>query len=116
MRVLHGRDHIPVMLMIFDVLRVEGEDAMCLPYAERRALLDELDLTGPAWRTPEAFDDGEALLEATATLGRGRRREETLGPYRPRERGWAKTKHRSYWRFGQELEGAQRRRGVRLTI
>jgi ATP-dependent DNA ligase len=31
LRILHGRDHIPVMLMIFDVLRVEGHDAMCLP-------------------------------------------------------------------------------------
>jgi ATP-dependent DNA ligase len=31
LRVLHGRDAIPVTLMIFDVLRVEGHDAMCLP-------------------------------------------------------------------------------------
>jgi bifunctional non-homologous end joining protein LigD len=48
LRVLHGRDAIPVTLMIFDVLRVEGGDAMCLPYAERRALLEALDLNG--WR------------------------------------------------------------------
>jgi ATP-dependent DNA ligase len=39
LRVLHGREAIPVTLMIFDVLRVEGADAMCLPYAERRTLL-----------------------------------------------------------------------------
>jgi ATP-dependent DNA ligase len=36
-------------------------------------------------------------------------------PYRPGERRWIKTKHRGYWRFGQELESAQRRR-VRVTI
>jgi bifunctional non-homologous end joining protein LigD len=47
-------------LPIFDVLRVEGGDTMCLPYAERRELLDQLDLDGPAWWTPQAFDDGEA--------------------------------------------------------
>jgi hypothetical protein len=35
-----------------------------LPYAERHALLEALDLDGPAGRTPEVFADGEALLEA----------------------------------------------------
>jgi hypothetical protein len=30
--------------------------------------------------------------------------------YRPGERGWVKVKHRHYWRFGQELERAQRQR------
>ena len=94
--------------MIFDVLHVDGEDAMCLTYRERRELLDALELDGPARRTPEAFDDGEALLEATSGLGLegvvAKRRSE---PYRPSERGWIKTKHRHYWRFGQELELAQ---------
>jgi ATP-dependent DNA ligase len=66
--ILHGRESIPVTLMIFDVLRVEGADAMCLPYQERRALLEALDLNGPTWRTPELFADGEALLEATSAL------------------------------------------------
>jgi bifunctional non-homologous end joining protein LigD len=69
LRVLHGRAAIPVTLVIFDLLRVERADAMCLPYAERRGLLEELDLDGPAWRTPEAFDDGEALLAATSAHG-----------------------------------------------
>jgi ATP-dependent DNA ligase len=32
--------------MIFDVLRVDDGDAYCLPYAERRALLAALDLSG----------------------------------------------------------------------
>src|SRR5437764_13965460 len=39
-RVLHGRSAIPFCPMLFDVLRVEGADAMGLPYAERRALLE----------------------------------------------------------------------------
>jgi bifunctional non-homologous end joining protein LigD len=82
---------------------------MCLPYVERRALLEALKLDGPAWRTPDVFEDGEALLEATSGLGlEGVVAKKRSEPYRPGERGWVKTKHRHYWRFGQELEGAQR--------
>ena len=33
----HGCDLIGLSLAIFDVLRIDGMDAMCLPYAERRA-------------------------------------------------------------------------------
>ena len=51
-RMLMRRPLVPVVLMIFDLLRVESEDAMCLPYQERRALLEALELDGPAWRTP----------------------------------------------------------------
>jgi bifunctional non-homologous end joining protein LigD len=117
LRVLHGRDLIPVTLMIFDVLRVEGADAMCLPYAERRALLEALDLNGPAWKTPESFDDGEALLEATSALGlEGIVAKKRWESYRPGERRWIKTKHRHYWRFGQELELVRHhRRRARLV-
>ena len=114
LRVLHRRLGIPVVLMLFDVLRVEGADAMGLPYAERRALLEALDLDGPAWRTPEAFDDGEALLEVTSAHGlEGVVAKKRSEPYRPGERGWVKAKHRHYWRFGDELELARRRRGRR---
>jgi bifunctional non-homologous end joining protein LigD len=102
--VLHGRTGIPVTLMIFDLLRVDGRDAMCLPYVERRKLLEELDLDGPAWRTPPAFDDGEALLEATSAQGlEGVVAKHRGDRYRPGERGWVKVKHRHYWRFGREL-------------
>jgi ATP-dependent DNA ligase len=62
---------------------------------------------GPAWQTPEAFDDGEVLFDVTLRLGLegivAKRRSDC---YRPGERGWTKVKHRSYWRFGQELERA----------
>jgi bifunctional non-homologous end joining protein LigD len=84
---------------------------MCMPYQERCALLEALELDGPAWRTPEAFDDGEALLEATSGLGlEGIVAKERSERYRPGEPGWAKIKHRHYWRFRQELEVAHRRR------
>jgi ATP-dependent DNA ligase len=67
--------------------------------------------------TPEAFEDGHTLLEATAVLGlEGVVAKKRSEPYRPGERGWVKTKNRTYWRFAQGLEGAKRRRRVRLTI
>jgi bifunctional non-homologous end joining protein LigD len=110
LRVLHGRQAIPVTLMVFDLLRVEGSDAMCLPYADRRALLEALDVNGPGWRTPEAFDDGEALLEATSAHGlEGIVAKRRSDRYRPGERGWVKVKHRHYWRFGQELDRGRSR-------
>jgi bifunctional non-homologous end joining protein LigD len=57
----------PVSYMIFDLLYLDGRGTMELPYAQRRALLDELELRGPAWQTP-AYQSGEgrALLAAAA--------------------------------------------------
>ena len=102
LRVLHGRDAIPVTLIVFDVLRVEGLDAMLLPQ-----------------RSPRAAPRRRRTPRACATPGRAARAPRAARaarPYRPTERGWIKAKHRSYWRFAQELEGAQRRRRARLTI
>ncbi|MBV8220372.1 MAG: hypothetical protein JO325_18045 [Solirubrobacterales bacterium] len=42
----------PAVLQVFDVLHLDGRSTRPLPYAERRALLEELELDGPAWRTP----------------------------------------------------------------
>jgi bifunctional non-homologous end joining protein LigD len=110
-RVLNGHRSIPVKLMVFDVLRVEEHDLMCNAYAERRALLEALELDGAAWATPEAFDDGEALFEATLGLGlEGIVAKRLHQPYKPGERAWIKVKHRSYWRFEQEPWGRQGRR------
>jgi ATP-dependent DNA ligase len=61
---------------------------------------------------------GEALLDATSRHGfEGIVAKRRRDPYRPGERGWVKVKHRHYWRFGQELELAQRsRRSVARII
>jgi bifunctional non-homologous end joining protein LigD len=58
---------IPVRYMIFDLLYLDGRNTMGLPYRERRRLLEELDLRGPAWQTP-AYHAGEGreLLAAAA--------------------------------------------------
>jgi len=64
-----GRDH-PAALILFDILFLDGRTVAAKPYAERRALLEGLELDGAAWATP-AFHrgDGVALLEAAR--GRG---------------------------------------------
>jgi bifunctional non-homologous end joining protein LigD len=62
--VLLRRGSTPLTLMVFDVLRVDGKDTDQLSYTERRAILEELNLNGRYWRTPEAFDDGESLWDA----------------------------------------------------
>ncbi len=59
----------PVAYMAYDLLFVDGHPTLELPYAERRRLLDGLELAGPAWKVPTSHvGDGAALLE----LGRGR--------------------------------------------
>src|SRR4051794_3135296 len=60
----------PIVYVVFDLLYLDGESLLRLPYTERRARLEELDLNGRSWRTP-AYHAGEgaALLDATATQG-----------------------------------------------
>jgi bifunctional non-homologous end joining protein LigD len=55
---------LPVTYMIFDVLRLAGEDLMHLPYAVRRERLEQLDLAGPHWMVPPSFTDGPATSAA----------------------------------------------------
>ena len=76
-RVLSYDRTIRAHLMVFDLLRLDGEDMTVRRYRERRSLLESLDLNGPHWTTPCTFDDGEALLEAACERrSRGRRRQE----------------------------------------
>ena len=55
---------LPVTYMIFDVLRLAGEDLMSLPYAERRKRLESLGLAGAHWMVPPSFTDGPATAAA----------------------------------------------------
>ena len=60
----------PVIYAIFDLLYLDGRSLMELPYSERRALLESLELAGPAWRVPGAHaGEGRSLLEATTKQG-----------------------------------------------
>jgi bifunctional non-homologous end joining protein LigD len=61
---------VPVHLMLFDVLYLEGHSQMGRPYEERRRVLESMGLEGPAWQTPRYHrGHGAALLEATARQG-----------------------------------------------
>jgi bifunctional non-homologous end joining protein LigD len=68
-RMLMRRRHIPVVYVIFDVLSLSGQSHMGEPYQERRRQLEALNLNSVHWRTPKAFDDGDALFEAVCVRG-----------------------------------------------
>ena len=56
---------VPARFMAFDVMELDGRDTTQLPYTERRALLDGLDLNGRSWQTPAwRAGEGSALLAA----------------------------------------------------
>jgi len=60
----------PAVVMLFDVLWLDGHDTTALPYTDRRRLLERLRLAGPAWQTPPTtVGHGAAAMEAARTLG-----------------------------------------------
>lgn len=60
----------PVAYMAFDLLHLDGRSTVDLPYAERRELLEDLELEGPHWQTPAYHaGDGQALLGASREQG-----------------------------------------------
>jgi bifunctional non-homologous end joining protein LigD len=87
----------PVVYIVFDVLHLDGVSTLALPYTERRALLEGLELAGPAWQTPPALDgSGEDLLAATREQGlEGLIAKRSTSPYQPgrRTRDWLKIKN-----------------------
>ena len=88
---------LPVTYVIFDLLYLNGHTTTSLAYEARRALLEQLELEGPAWRTP-AYHPGEgsALLEATAAMGVegvvAKRLDSSYEPGR-RSQAWIKVKN-----------------------
>ncbi len=93
---------IPAVLVLFDLLALDGTDVTGLPLVERRRLLTSLVQPGPHWQVPPAYDDGEALLEAATAReleGVVSKRRDSL--YRPgaRTRDWVKVKVRRRQEF-----------------
>ena len=102
-RVLHRERAIPIQLMIFDLLAVDGECLLGQPYVERRARLEALSLHGPAWITPDTFDDGAALYAGVCERGlEGIVAKPLRSTYRPGKRRWIKIKNPAYWRRESE--------------
>ena len=91
-----GKPETPLVLYVFDLLELEGEPLLELPLAERRARLERLlDRRNRSVLLSEAFDDGEALLEAARQQGLegllAKRADSTYQPGR-RSRDWLKVK------------------------
>jgi bifunctional non-homologous end joining protein LigD len=87
----------PVVYAIFDILYLDGQSLMALPYEQRRERLEELGLGGPAWRVPAVHSgQGKRLLEATAAQGlEGIVAKRLDSRYEPGRRtgAWIKIKH-----------------------
>jgi bifunctional non-homologous end joining protein LigD len=88
---------VPVSLLVFDLLHLDGTSLVPLPYDERRAALESLELTGSRWAVPPAFD-GQAADALAASRERGlegvlAKRHDS--PYLPGRRSptWTKVKH-----------------------
>jgi bifunctional non-homologous end joining protein LigD len=102
---------LPVVYVIFDLLYLDGEDLMGLPYEKRRERLEALELAGPAWQTPAYHrQDGAALLDATRDQGlEGVVAKRLDSPYEPgrRSSGWVKVKnvHREDFVIGGWMPG-----------
>lgn len=87
----------PAVLMIFDVLNLDGHPTLVLPWTDRRTVLEGLDLSGVSWQTP-ALVDGTAVQ--AVKLGQDQGLEGVVakrraGTYRPGRRSpdWIKLKN-----------------------
>jgi bifunctional non-homologous end joining protein LigD len=91
-------EEVPVVIVLFDVLRIDGVDATPLPYLDRRRLLADLVGEGGPWLVPEhRTSDGAALLEAAKVRGlEGVMAKRVDSPYLPGKRSpaWVKVKVR----------------------
>jgi DNA ligase D-like protein (predicted 3'-phosphoesterase) len=45
-----------VVYLVFDLLHLDGRSLVAEPYRERRKVLEELQLSGPAWLVPPVFE------------------------------------------------------------
>jgi DNA ligase D-like protein (predicted ligase) len=87
---------VPVAYYVFDLLRLDDVSILELPFAERRALLEELDLAGGVIVVPPCFQDtdGAAVLETASQYGLpgviAKRADSGYHPGR-RSRSWIET-------------------------
>ena len=105
----------PVVYLVFDVLYLDGHDLTKLTYAERREVLERLDLNGPSWQTPPYFPGaGDAVREASIERGfEGIIAKRLDSPYHPGRRvdTWRKVKN--VWRQEMVVGGWTKGEGAR---
>ncbi|MBF4572678.1 ATP-dependent DNA ligase [Herbiconiux sp. VKM Ac-1786] len=113
-----ARAQVPVDLMVFDLLELDGTSLVARSYDERRRMLaDTLPADEGPLHLPPAFDgDLEHALDASRTLGlegvMAKRRDSTYST--TRSRAWLKLKHHltqevviGGWRPGQGRRASQ---------
>ena len=107
----------PIVYVVFDLLYLDGESLLRLPYTERRERLEALDLNGRSWRTPTYHaGEGAALLQASVQQGlEGVMAKRLDSPYEPGRRPgtWLKVKNtrRQELVIGGWYPGEGRRKG-----
>jgi bifunctional non-homologous end joining protein LigD len=108
---------IPARFMAFDLIWHKGRDLTDLPYTERRARLEALDLNGDSWQTPSwRIGEGSELLEAArAQQLEGVMAKRLTSPYCPgrRTQHWLKIKVKQNQEF--VIGGWQPGEGRRLS-
>ena len=95
-RITPAMRKITIVYMVFDVLHLDGYSLMSLPYGQRRTLLEDLQLSGPAWQTPPSYVGSlhETLSAATQAGLEGIVLKQLDSAYAPgaRSREWLKIK------------------------
>jgi bifunctional non-homologous end joining protein LigD len=117
-RILQRDRSVPVALVVFDLLDLDGDPTMRLPYRHRRELLESLDFAG--CQLCPRFDDAPALWQAVQE----HRLEGVVAKklderYRPGERTWIKRKNPEWPRYEAERPGrsaAARSRAGRCPV
>jgi bifunctional non-homologous end joining protein LigD len=88
---------VPVTYMIFDLMYLDGHSALEIAYADRRRLLEGLELAGPHWATsPSEKGGGAEVQKAARDAGlEGVVAKRLDSPYRPgvRDPSWVKVKN-----------------------
>ena len=102
-RLLLGDSSLALTYVVFDVLQLDDERLLHLPYRQRRDLLESLDLGGPSCRLSKRFDDGQALYDAICRLDmEGVVAKPSGSAYRPGYRGWITVENPAYRRLAAE--------------
>ncbi len=91
-------ERVPVAYFVFDLLHLDGQDLVDLPYTARRELLDSLDLDGAAAvAVPPVFAGDGAAAVATSRErdleGVVAKRRDSRYEAGRRSRSWVKVKH-----------------------
>jgi bifunctional non-homologous end joining protein LigD len=109
---------VPVTYMVFDLLELNGNELIEVPYVDRRRLLDQVLEPGDCWLlSPWQRGDGAVLLDASRTQGlegiMAKRLDSVYLPGR-RSPAWRKIKNRRRQELviGGYTEGSGNRTGT----